>query len=230
MLHSKSKSNQIQQKEDSIKNKEEKENPNSINEYISTTANQINSTNDNFDINLSNEDNIGKLSSLFNDQDNDDKIVNISKLEQSLCYNIKNSNRDKYDQQNQQSNNNIKLSTKNIKDDDPNSDIIINISNLDYEINEQEINNGENLDKINSNINSNMNIIKNNTNKIIEKKDEIFLIKKRSKNIIKKLIILIVILLFFIFSLIIIFLVYLYSKEFSFLLYILYISIIIYFL
>ena len=212
MLHSKSKSNQIQQKEDSIKNKEEKENPNSINEYISTTANQINSTNDNFDINLSNEDNIGKLSSLFNDQDNEDKIVNISKLEESLCYNIKNSNRDKYVQQNQQSNSNIKLSTKNIKDDDPNSDIIINISNLDYEINEQEINNGENLDKINSNINSNMNIIKNNTNKLIEKKDEIFLIKKRSKNIIKKLIILIVILLFFIFSLIIIFLVYLYLK------------------
>ena len=212
MLHSKSKSNQIQQKEDSIKNKEEKENPNSINEYISTTANQINSTNDNFDINLSNEDNIGKLSSLFNDQDNDDKIVNISKLEESLCYNIKNSNRDKYVQQNQQSNSNIKLSTKNIKDDDPNSDIVINISNLDYEINEQEINNGENLDKINSNINSNMNIIKNNTNKLIEKKDEIFLIKKRSKNIIKKLIILIVILLFFIFSLIIIFLVYLYLK------------------
>ena len=212
MLHSKSKSNQIQQKEDSIKNKEEKENPNSINEYISTTANQINSTNDNFDINLSNEDNIGKLSSLFNGQDNEDKIVNISKLEESLCYNIKNSNRDKYVQQNQQSNSNIKLSTKNIKDDDPNSDIVINISNLDYEINEQEINNGENLDKINSNINSNMNIIKNNTNKIIEKKDEIFLIKKRSKNIIKKLIILIVILLFFIFSLIIIFLVYLYLK------------------
>ena len=212
MLHSKSKSNQIQQKEDSIKNKEEKENPNSINEYISTTANQINSTNDNFDINLSNEDNIGKLSSLFNDQDNDDKIVNISKLEESLCYNIKNSNRDKYVQQNQQSNSNIKLSTKNIKDDDPNSDIVINISNLDYEINEQEINNGENLDKINSNINSDMNIIKNNTNKIIEKKDEIFLIKKRSKNIIKKLIILIVILIFFIFSLIIIFLVYLYLK------------------
>ena len=212
MLHSKSKSNQIQQKEDSIKNKEEKENPNSINEYISTTANQINSTNDNFDINLSNEDNIGKLSSLFNDQDNDDKIVNISKLEESLYYNIKNSNRDKYVQQNQQSNSNIKLSSKNIKDDDPNSDIIINISNLDYEINEQEINNGENLDKINSNINSDMNIIKNNTNKLIEKKDEIFLIKKRSKNIIKKLIILIVILLFFIFSLIIIFLVYLYLK------------------
>ena len=212
MFHSKSKSNQIQQKEDSIKNKEEKENPNSINEYISTTANQINSSNDNFDINLSNEDNIGKLSSLFNDQDNEDKIVNISKLEESLCYNIKNSNRDKYAQQNQQSNNNIKLSSKNIKDDDPNSDIIINISNLDYEINEQEINNGENLDKINSNINSNMNIIKNNTNKLIEKKDEIFLIKKRSKNIIKKLIILIVILLFFIFSLIIIFLVYLYLK------------------
>ena len=212
MLHSKSKSNQIQQKEDSIKNKEEKENPNSINEYISTTANQINSTNDNFDINLSNEDNIGKLSSLFNDQDNDDKIVNISKLEESLCYNIKNSNRDKYVQQNQQSNSNIKLSSKNIKDDDPNSDIVINISNLDYEINEQEINNGENLDKINSNINSDMNIIKNNANKIIEKKDEIFLIKKRSKNIIKKLIILIVILLFFIFSLIIIFLFYLYLK------------------
>ena len=212
MLHSKSKSNQIQQKEDSIKNKEEKENPNSINEYISTTANQINSTNDNFDINLSNDDNIGKLSSLFNDQDNEDKIVNISKLEESLCYNIKNSNRDKYAQQNQQSNSNIKLSSKNIKDDDPNSDIIINISNLDYEINEQEINNGENLDKINININSNMNIIKNNTNKLIEKKDEIFLIKKRSKNIIKKLIILIVILLFFIFSLIIIFLVYLYLK------------------
>ena len=212
MFHSKSKSNKIQTKEELKNNIDEKGKNNSTNEYISTTANQISSTNDDFGLNLSNDDNIGKLSSLFNDQDNEDKIVNISKLEESLCYNIKNSNRDKYAQQNQQSNSNIKLSTKNIKDDDPNSDIIINISNLDYEINEQEINNGENLDKINSNINSNMNIIKNNTNKIIEKKDEIFLIKKRSKNIIKKLIILIVILLFFIFSLIIIFLVYLYLK------------------
>ena len=198
MFHSKSKSNKIQQKEKSINIKEETEKPNTINEYVSTTANQINSTNDNLGLNLSNDDNTGKLSSLFYDEDNSDKIVNISKLDESLNYKMKNTNRDN------------KINTKNIIDDLQNSDVVINISCLDSQIDAKEINNEKNLDNINNNINSNMNVIENKQNKIIEKKDEIFMIKKRSNNIIKKLIILVVILLLFIISLIIIFIIYIF--------------------
>ena len=199
MFHSKSKSNKLQQKGESINIKEETEKPNSINEYVSTTANQINSTNDNLGLNLSNDDNTGKLSSLFYDENNSDKIFNISKLDESLNYKMKNTHRDDHQK-----------NTKNILDDQQNSDIVINISCLDSQIDAKEINNEKNLDNINNNINSNMNVIENKQNKIIEKKDEIFMIKKRSNNIIKKLIILVVILLLFIISLIIIFIIYIF--------------------
>ena len=137
MFHSKSKSNKIQQKIESINIKKETEKSNSINEYVSTTANQINSTNDNLGLNLSNDDNTGKLSSLFYDEDNSDKIVNISKLDESLNYKMKNTNRDN------------KTNTKNIIDDLQNSDVVINISCLDSQIDAKEINNEKNLDNIN---------------------------------------------------------------------------------
>ena len=56
MFHSKSKSNKIQTKEELKNNIDEKGKNNSTNEYISTTANQISSTNDDFGLNLSNDD------------------------------------------------------------------------------------------------------------------------------------------------------------------------------
>ena len=212
MLHSKSKSNQINPKDDSINKSNDNEKPNSTKEYTSTTANQINATNDNFDLNLSNDDNIGKLSTLFYDQDNTDKVVNISKLDESLNFSGKNSNRDEYIQKNQKSSSNYKLNTNNIIVDDENSDTYINIQYINSQIKKQEGNNGENLDKINNNINNNMNITEQNKNKIINTKDEIFLIKKRTKIKIRILIILVVILLIIIFSLIIIFIIYLSKK------------------
>ena len=211
MFHSKSKSNKIQTKEELKNNIDEKGKNNSINEYISTTANQISSTNDDFGLNLSNDDNIGKLSSLFYEQDNNDKIVNISKLDESLNYNIKNSNRDEHNQKYQYSNSNFELNT-NINEQDSNP--VINVSCLESQSKEQESNNKEDLYNINNSINasSNMNIVEKNQNNIIEKKDEIFMTKRRKKIDKKNIIILILVFVLIIFSLIIIFLFYLILK------------------
>ena len=211
MFHSKSKSNKIQTKEELKNNIDEKGKNNSTNEYISTTANQISSTNDDFGLNLSNDDNIGKLSSLFYEQDNNDKIVNISKLDESLNYNIKNSNRDEHNQKYQYSNSNFELNT-NINEQDSNP--VINVSCLESQSKEQESNNKEDLYNINNSINasSNMNIVEKNQNNIIEKKDEIFMTKRRKKIDKKNMIILILVFVLIIFSLIIIFLFYLILK------------------
>jgi hypothetical protein len=85
MIHFKSKSSKI--KEESNK---EDEQTNSNNEYVSTTVNQIDSTKDNLSLNLMTEENIGKISSLFSDPDYNDKVINISRLDESLCYTDKN--------------------------------------------------------------------------------------------------------------------------------------------
>ena len=211
MFHSKSKSNKIQTKEELKNNIDEKGKNNSTNEYISTTANQISSTNDDFGLNLSNDETIGKLSSLFYEQDNNDKIVNISKLDESLNYNIKNSNRDEHNQKYQYSNSNFELNT-NINEQDSNP--VINVSCLESQSKEQESNNKEDLYNINNSINasSNMNIVEKNQNNIIEKKDEIFMTKRRKKIDKKNIIILIFVFVLIIFSLIIIFLFYLILK------------------
>ena len=211
MFHSKSKSNKIQTKEELKNNIDEKGKNNSTNEYISTTANQISSTNDDFGLNLSNDDNIGKLSSLFYEQDNNDKIVNISKLDESLNYNIKNSNRDEHNQKYQYSNSNFELNT-NINEQDSNP--VINVSCLESQSKEQESNNKDDLYNINNSFNasSNMNIVEKNQNNIIEKKDEIFMTKRRKKIDKKNIIILILVFVLIIFSLIIIFLFYLILK------------------
>ena len=211
MFHSKSKSNKIQTKEELKNNIDEKGKNNSTNEYISTTANQISSTNDDFGLNLSNDETIGKLSSLFYEQDNNDKIVNISKLDESLNYNIKNSNRDEHNQKYQYSNSNFEL---NININEQDSNPVINVSCLESQSKEQESNNKDDLYNINNSINasSNMNIVEKNQNNIIEKKDEIFMIKRRKKIDKKNMIILILVFVLIIFSLIIIFLFYLILK------------------
>ena len=211
MFHSKSKSNKIQTKEELKNNIDEKGKNNSTNEYISTTANQISSTNDDFGLNLSNDETIGKLSSLFYEQDNNDKIVNISKLDESLNYNIKNSNRDEHNQKYQYSNSNFEL---NININEQDSNPVINVSCLESQSKEQESNNKDDLYNINNSINasSNMNIVEKNQNNIIEKKDEIFMIRRRKKIDKRNMIILILVFVLIIFSLIIIFLFYLILK------------------
>ena len=62
------------------------ENENSLNENTSSNKEPINTTNDNLNINLIAE---GKISELLSGQSNDDKIINISKLDESLNINDK---------------------------------------------------------------------------------------------------------------------------------------------
>ena len=202
MIHFKSKSSQI--KEESNK---EKEQPNLNAEYLSTTVNQIDSTKDNLSLNLTTGENIGKILSL-SEQDNDDKIVNISKLEESLCYTGRNTKREKKEMEEEQYQNaksDYELIIRDaIKFDENNiSKPIINISYLDSQENKNkttDITNQINVSKINIKENNNKKVMNN-----VDKKDEVFLFKKRRKIFSKKIIILsliIFLIIFLIFSII----------------------------
>ena len=192
MIHFKSKSTKI--KEDT-NNEEEK--VNSDNDYVSTTVNQINSTKDNLSLNTLTDENYGKISSLLFEQDNNDKIVNISKLDESLCYNDKNTKRENNEQEIQQSNYEFIIKNITNNEENNNSNPVINISCLETQNNENKSDNN-----INSN-NNNQTIKENNIekNKISYKKDEVFLAKKKNKICSKKRIILILIIFCMIFSL-----------------------------
>ena len=191
MIHFKSKSTKI--KEDT-NNEEEK--VNSDNDYVSTTVNQINSTKDNLSLNTLTDENYGKISSLLFEQDNNDKIVNISKLDESLCYNDKNTKRENNEQDIQQSNYEFIIKNITNNEENNNSNPVINISCLETQNNENKSDNN-----INSN-NNNQTIKENNIekNKISYKKDEVFLVKKKNKICSKKRIILILIIFSMIFS------------------------------
>ena len=194
MIHLKSNSTQIKRH----LNKED-EKVNSDNDYISTTVNQINSTNDNLSFN----ENSGKILSLLSEQGNDDKVINISRLDESLSFNNKDTKREKNEKDITQSN--CELIIKNLNNNEENNDPnpVINISCLETKNNEDKTDN-----KINININNNIVEEKEiDKNKILIKKDEVFLIKKRNKICTKKRIILIMIifcLFFSIFSILII--------------------------
>ena len=194
MIHLKSNSTQIKRH----LNKED-EKVNSDNDYISTTVNQINSTNDNLSFN----ENSGKILSLLSEQGNDDKVINISRLDESLSFNNKDTKREKNEKDITQSN--CELIIKNLNNNEENNDPnpVINISCLETKNNEDKTDN-----KINININNNIVEEKEiDKNKILIKKDEVFLVKKRNKNCTKKRIILIMIifcLFFSIFSILII--------------------------
>ena len=194
MIHLKSNSTQIKRH----LNKED-EKVNSDNDYISTTVNQINSTNDNLSFN----ENSGKILSLLSEQGNDDKVINISRLDESLSFNNKDTKREKNEKDITQSNCEliIKNSNNNEENNDPNP--VINISCLETKNNE-----GKTDNKINININNNIVEEKEiDKNKILIKKDEVFLVKKRNKICTKKRIILIMIifcLFFSVFSILII--------------------------
>ena len=110
MIHFKSKS--FQNKEESNK---ESEQTNSINEYVSTTVNQINSTNDSLNLSLVTGENLEKISSLFSEQDDNDKVINISKYDETLSYTDKNHKKIKKEKYNQQcENNDYGIALKNI--------------------------------------------------------------------------------------------------------------------
>ena len=194
MIHLKSNSTQIKRH----LNKED-EKVNSDNDYISTTVNQINSTNDNLSFN----ENSGKILSLLSEQGNDDKVINISRLDESLSFNNKDTKREKNEKDITQSN--CELIIKNLNNNEENFDPnpVINISCLETKNNEDKTDN-----KINININNNIVEEKEiDKNKILIKKDEVFLVKKRNKICTKKRIILIMIifcLFFSIFSILII--------------------------
>ena len=194
MIHLKSNSTQIKRH----LNKED-EKVNSDNDYISTTVNQINSTNDNLSFN----ENSGKILSLLSEQGNDDKVINISRLDESLSFNNKDTKREKNEKDITQSN--CELIIKNLNNNEENNDAnpVINISCLETKNNEDKTDN-----KINININNNIvEEKKTDKNKILIKKDEVFLVKKRNKICTKKRIILIMIifcLFFSIFSILII--------------------------
>ena len=136
MIHLKSNSTQIKRH----LNKED-EKVNSDNDYISTTVNQINSTNDNLSFN----ENSGKILSLLSEQGNDDKVINISRLDESLSFNNKDTKREKNEKDITQSN--CELIIKNLNNNEENNDPnpVINISCLETKNNEDKTDNNINI-------------------------------------------------------------------------------------
>ena len=208
MIHSKTKSSQVNKKEES-KVADINEKSNTTNEYISTTVNQINETNDNLSLNLVTGETLGKLSSYLIEDDDNDKVVNISKLDESINY--RNTNREENYNNNivKQSDSGYGLIIKNIinNEKEQNSNPIINVSCLETQTN--EINNNDNIKAMNNDVNSNMNIVEQNiNNNKINRKDEVFKFKKRKKiNLKKSQIIISILLLFVLFIIFIIFIV-----------------------
>lgn len=173
MIHSKSKSNKLKitKNEDPYIDKSITNKSNIYNENNSTTINQMSATKDNFDLNLipdDNEVNMDKISNLFYDPDIDDKIVNISKLDEDLYSNDKKTKRIGNQKNFEHSDSHIGLALQNeIEISRP----IINMSVLDMENNLQtnEINDINNQNNVNTNDNNRANII--NSNKINHEKD-----------------------------------------------------------
>ena len=151
MIHSKTKSSQIDKKEES-KVADINEKSNSTNEYISTTMNQINETNDNLNLNLITGETFGKLSSYLVEDNDNDKVVNISKLDESLNYKITNREENYNNNIVKQSDSNFGLMINTIinNEKEQNSNPIINVSCLDSQTN--EINNNDNIKAINNTI------------------------------------------------------------------------------
>ena len=198
MEHYKSKS---YSKEGSNKENENKNNNTTI-EYNSTTVIKENSINDNINFDLSTtKENTDKISSLFIEQDNDEKIVNISKLDESFNNNNIKTNREDKNGNLTIQNSEYGFVTNKNKDNEDNNDSkpIVNISFLETQNNELC------LEEIIKNEASNINIAENNQsqNSTIYKYDEAFHYKKRKRIYKYKIIIfLICIIVLVIFSLI----------------------------
>ena len=185
MIHSKSKSSKIKTEDLNNENSSSNNKTNVVNGNNSTSdsANYMNSTNGNLKLDLNDDNNnIVKIPNLFYNDENDEKIVNISKLDEDLYSNDKKSKR--FDENNKHQ---IGESDSQILD---NNSKIINISNLDIHLNSKNENinakekANDNKD-INEDINENFNnkIHKTEEIKINEIKsgvDDVFKVKKRS--------------------------------------------------
>ena len=186
MFHSKSKSTKIQEKEKekNIANLIIKK-TNKYNDNNSINFTNIDSTKENLDLHLiKNEyENIEKISNLLC-EDHDDKIVNISKLDESLFPDEKNNKNGELLEKNKNISNFDIVGDDNEKD---NSNPIINISNLEMPIFKNEL---QNINKSIEDNNTNDNINKNENNKniikIIKNEDEVIKMKKK-KNCFQKI-------------------------------------------
>ena len=199
MIHSKSKSTKI--KPDAIydenSSSKKKENVANGNNTTSDSANCMSFTKENLNLEsfFDNNSNIKKISSLFHIEEideNDDKIVNISKLDEDICSFDKKSIKNMH--QTGESNSQLVEVNKKDNDNNDNNDKIITISHLGFPINCQNeiqnktenINANENLNvNANTDINVNVNNIINKTeeikiNELKSEADEAFKVKKKS--------------------------------------------------
>ena len=184
-MHSKSQSSKIKSKDINNENSSSNNKANGVNGNNSTSdsANYMNSTNGNLKLDLNDDNNnIEKIPNLFYNDENDEKIVNISKLDEDLYSNDKKSKRFEKNNKHQVGDSDSQLIDNNSK--------IINISNLDIHLNSKNENinakekANDNKD-INEDINENFNnkIHKTEEIKINEIKsgvDDVFKVKKRS--------------------------------------------------
>ena len=202
MIHSKSKSTKIKPEAiyDENSSSKKKENVANGNNTTSDSANCMSFTKENLNLEsfFDNNSNIKKISSLFHIEEideNDDKIVNISKLDEDICSFDKKSIKNLH--QAGESNSQLVEVNKNDNDNNDNNDNndkIITISHLGFPINCQNeiqnktenINANENLNvNANTDINVNVNNIINKTeeikiNELKSEADEAFKVKKKS--------------------------------------------------
>ena len=183
MSHLQSQINQIQE--------EKEKNKKIINTNINNGIN-MDSSKQNFDLNLINDDDdekVDKIANLLCDPDNDDKIVNISKLNESLS----SEDRNKKTKINEQ----IESNTEIISEEDiNNSKPIINVSHLEIPSNLQNESKNDN-NQVNNKLDNNAvdnnyknsvnstNSINKDINKIIIKNES--LLSKSRKSIQKKI-------------------------------------------
>ena len=172
MFHSKSKSSKLQEKVEKQANKTEKNDSNQYNQNNSININNMDATKENLNVKLIiNED---KISNLLSDSNNNEKIINISKLDEDLDYDDKKNKNSKSSKIKKLENRYLEGFMPGAND---NEKPIINISNLEYPMNIndnfQEINNYINDTNKSSNVISDINKINNNKNdnniKIVKK-------------------------------------------------------------
>ena len=156
MSHSKSKSSKLQEKGEKQINKSKENDSNQNNQNNSININDIDSTKENLKIKLIiNED---KISNLLINSDNNEKIINISKLDEDLDYDDKKNHKNLSSKIKKLENSYLEGFMPEAND---NEKPIINISNLEYPINIndnfQEINNYANDTNKSSNVISDIN-------------------------------------------------------------------------
>ena len=132
MFHSKSKSNKIKEKEEEKVSYPVSEKSFRLKKTNSVNFSSMDSTKENINLKLITN---GKISNLLYDSENDDKIVNISKLEED-SYPYPDDRRNQYDNKYIIEGSDLDVVIGNINEND-NTKPIINISNLESPINYQ---------------------------------------------------------------------------------------------